>query len=117
MTVTLIEAAISEELTQADINTHLLSTIATEPLRDILQQVNTDSLRLHNAIRRQIIRTEMPDPTGTTLFSDTISPINLLSIEDENVQQQNEELDRLPDTQDAEVAASIRQAGDNMRAS
>jgi len=102
MTVTLIEVAISEELTQANINTQVLTEIATEPLRDILEQVNTDFLRLHDAIRRQIIRTEMPDPTGTILFSDTISPTNLPSIEDENVQQQNEEPDRLPDIQDEE---------------
>ncbi len=44
----------------------------------------------------------MPDPIDTTRFSDTILPINLPSVEDDNVQQQNEEKDRLLDTQGGE---------------
>lgn len=124
MAITLIETAISEELTHAHLDISRLGVIAPEYLHGVIEQINNDFLRIYDAIskqpasRRQTIQTEMPDPINATLFSDTISSINLPSMEDDNVEQRNEGQDSLLDAQDREkpqwyaINQSIRQISD-----
>ncbi|WP_201384797.1 hypothetical protein [Ktedonobacter sp. SOSP1-52] len=81
MAVTLIEAAVSQRLTHAEIETESLRKITPEDLQDILNDVLEDfklaQFRSQRVKQEVVLRTEMPDPRDATQFADTIRPKNL----------------------------------------